>query len=329
LISGLFELSNGNNALDNRGGTIEGNIDFGNDSDTLDNRGGMIEGNITFGTGTGMFDNRGGTIEGDVTFGDGSAIFDDRGGTIHGSITFGAGANTFKPGAGIETVIGGSGADTLDFTASGVVQIALDESILATGAAKDDTYTSFENIIGSKSGSDVLIGDGQANVLSGLNGADKLTGLAGDDSLNGGLGNDTLDGGAGFDSLNGNEGNDILIGGAGNDILVGGAGADRFVFLAKDFVGIDQNNPDDIFDFVQTERDLIDLSAVDASSKTAGDQAFTFIGAAGFHNVAGELRYEQVDGSTYVHGDTNGDGVSDFTIALDGLLSLTAKDFIL
>ena len=270
-----------------------------------------------------------GLIVGDIVFNAGGNLLDDRGGTIEGTITFGAANDTFRPGASIETANGGDASDTLDFSLSGVVQIALDDSIVATGAAKDDTYTGFENLIGSKSGNDLLIGDGQANQLSGLGGADKLTGLAGDDTLNGGLGNDTLDGGAGVDNLAGNEGNDILIGGAGSDLLSGGAGADRFVFLAKDFVGIDQSNPDDIFDFSQTERDLIDLSAVDASSKTSGDQAFAFIGTAVFHKVAGELRFEQVNGSTLVHGDTNGDGVSDFTITLDGELTLTAKDFIL
>lgn len=112
-------------------------------------------------------------IGGNVNLGDGVNYFDNRGGTIEGEITFGAGDDTFSPGNGRDTAIGGDGSDTLDFSSSGAVQIALDESIFATGAAKDDTYTGFENIIGSKSGNDVLIGDGQVNVLGGLNGADK------------------------------------------------------------------------------------------------------------------------------------------------------------
>ncbi len=307
---------------------------------------GTIDGMIQLSSGVDTIVNRG-LIKGDVDCADGNDYFDNRGGTIEGAITLGAGDDTFRPGVGIESVSGGDGTDTLDFTGSGVVQIALDDSILATGAAKDDTYTGFENIIGSKSGSDILIGDANANVLSGLNGADKLSGQAGADTLNGGLGNDTLDGGDGNETLNGDGGNDILIGGLGNDILnggdgndlltggvgndvlTGGAGSDRFLFLTKDFVGLDQNHPDEITDFSQVDHDLIDLSAVDASSKAAGDQAFTFIGAASFHNVAGELRFQQVSGNTYIFGDTNGDGVSDFTILLDGLLTPTAKDFIL
>jgi Ca2+-binding RTX toxin-like protein len=193
----------------------------------------------------------------------------------------------------------------------------------------------------------VLIGDDRPNELRGLNGADKLYGLAGIDTLYGGLGNDTLDGGANEDSLFGDagndiltgglagdtlyggDGNDLLTGGTGYDVLIGDAGSDRFIFLAKDFVGIDQSTPDEITDFAQVDGDLIDLSAVDASTKAAGDQAFAFIGAAPFHKVAGELRYQQIDGNNYIYGDTNGDSISDFTIQLDGLLTPTAKDFIL
>ena len=307
---------------------------------------GTISGAVALGSGVDKIVNRG-LITGNVDLGDGANSLDNRGGTIEGDITFGVGSDTFRPGAGIETAIGGDGTDTLDFTGSGAVQVALDESILATGAAKDDTYTGFENIIGSKSGNDVLIGDAGANVLSGLSGADKLFGQAGADTLNGGLGNDTLDGGADNDTVNGGAGNDIVIGGlgndtlnggagldtlnggAGNDMMTGGADTDRFVFLSRDFVGIDQNHPDEITDFSQLDHDLVSLAAVDASTKTAGDQAFTFIGGLSFHNIAGELRFQQVSGNTYIFGDTNGDGVSDFNIMLDGLLTPTAKDFIL
>jgi len=331
-----------------------GNIDSGYDfailssggfNNTINNRG-SIGGSIGLSIGSDTIYNRG-LITGDVNFSDGVNFLDNRGGTIEGIISFGAGDDLFRPGAGTESASGGGGYDTLDFTGSGVVQVALDESILATGAAKDDSYAGFENIIGSKSGSDVLIGDGQSNVLSGLNGADKLAGQAGADTLNGGLGNDMLDGGAdsdtlnggvgndtlagglGIDSLAGGDGNDLLTGGAGKDVLTGGLGSDHFIFLAKDFAGINQNTPDEIKDFSQADHDLIDLALVDASSKVAGDQAFAFIGSALFHNVAGELRFQQVSGNTYVFGDTNGDGVSDFTTMLDGLLTPTAKDFIL
>ena len=51
--------------------------------------------------------------------------------------------------------------------------------------------------------------------------------------------------------------------------------------------------------------------------------------ASAFSSTAGELRYAQVAGSTYVYGDTDGDGVADVVLALAGTIDLTAADFVL
>ena len=59
------------------------------------------------------------------------------------------------------------------------------------------------------------------------------------------------------------------------------------------------------------------------------NEAFAFIGTAAFSHTAGELRYEEVSGFTYVYGDTNGDGIADFMIRLDGLHALSSGDFVL
>ena len=56
---------------------------------------------------------------------------------------------------------------------------------------------------------------------------------------------------------------------------------------------------------------------------------FTFIGDAEFSGTAGELRYEQSDMFTAVYGDTDGDGMADFTIVLDGQVDLVMQDFVL
>ena len=45
--------------------------------------------------------------------------------------------------------------------------------------------------------------------------------------------------------------------------------------------------------------------------------------------TAGELRYDQGATDTWVYGDTNGDGHSDFVIHLVGALTLAASDFAL
>jgi Ca2+-binding RTX toxin-like protein len=313
-----------------------GNIDSGIDNVAIQSSGplsssvyntGSIVGDINLAIDDDRLINRG-AINGDVRLSNGNDYLDNRGGTIDGLISLGAGDDTFRPGAGFEFADGGGGVDTLGFYGSNGVQLALDDSIVATGVAKDDQYFDFRNIDGSN-GNDVFVGDGQNNELDGLKGADKLSGQAADDKLKGGDGNDTLLGGLGKDMLFGENGRDLLTGGADSDVMTGGTESDRFIFVAGDFAGVNQNTPDRITDFSQTDRDRIDLSFVDARAATARDEAFTFIGAGPFSNVAGQLRFQQVAGNTFVFGDTNGDGVSDFTVQLDGLVTLAAKDFIL
>ena len=78
-----------------------------------------------------------------------------------------------------------------------------------------------------------------------------------------------------------------------------------------------------------TGTDKISLSAIDANVNLAGDQAFTWIGTGNFTGVAGQLRYYQSGGDTFVVGDVNGDGQADFAIQIDPLLTLGATQFIL
>jgi len=305
---------------------------------------GLLDGNVDLYFGDDTLLNRG-QITGDVAGSDGSDLIDNRSGTIEGTITLGNENDTLLPGAGIETADGGSGSNTLDFSKSSGVHLALDGSIDATGWAKGDTYTNFANIIGSASGNDVLVGDAGDNTLTGLGGNDILTGGDGSDIIDGGRGNDTIDGGASVDTLSGGEGNDILLGGdgfdhldggAGNDtlnggagpnVLIGGTGADRFVFAGNDLAGSGSGpgSISTIHDFQHAERDKLDVSGIDANTTLKGDQAFTFIGGADFHHVAGELQYA----SGSVSGDTNGDGVADFVFDLLGLPALVKGDFIL
>ncbi len=71
------------------------------------------------------------------------------------------------------------------------------------------------------------------------------------------------------------------------------------------------------------------LSAMDANVNLAGDQKFVFVGAEAFTHVAGQLHYVQEGGATFVEGDTNGDGLADFSLRLTGTISLVAGDFVL
>jgi Ca2+-binding RTX toxin-like protein len=142
--------------------------------------------------------------------------------------------------------------------------------------------------------------------------------------LVGGSGNQSLFGNRAANALNGKDGADTLDGGDGKDLLTGGGGADQFVF-AKGDSGATAATADVISDFSDVDR--IILEAIDANQGKSGDQDFSFIGAAAFHDKAGELRIATSGGDTLIQGDVNGDGRADLMIRLLGKHSLTAADF--
>lgn len=143
---------------------------------------------------------------------------------------------------------------------------------------------------------------------------DVLLGSDGDDALYGHDGNDVLLGGAG---------DDRLVGGLGVDRLEGGSGADTFAFLSTFESG--PLDIDSVLDFNREEGDVIDLSALDADTSREGNQAFTWLGEAGFSGTGGELR---VSGSA-LHGDVNGDGIVDLAVQVTGVELLRVDDVIL
>lgn len=201
-------------------------------------------------------------------------------------------------------------------------------SAKALSAAFDSgSTTKFINTI--LAGNDVIKATKYADVFWGGAGNDTLYGYDGSDRISGGSGADKLYGGSGNDTLKGDAGNDRLTGEAGADKLYGGSGADTFVFNSTKDSTVAASGRDKIYDFSRSQGDKIDLKAIDANSKSAGNQTFKFIGDDDFHKKAGELRYEKKSGDTYVHGDVNGDGKADFSIVLDLSLSMSKGDFIL
>ena len=170
----------------------------------------------------------------------------------------------------------------------------------------------------------VLNGTSRHDTLNGAGGNDSLNGFAGNDLLLGFGGNDTLSGLTGNDTLDGGAGNDLLISGAGRDVMTGGTGADvfRFTTLADSAVG---TNRDLITAFSQAEGDRIDLAAIDANTRLSGNQAFAFIGDASFGRIAGQLRFA----AGVLQADVNGDARADMEIAIQGVSTLLAADFVL
>lgn len=244
-----------------------------------------------------------------VTAGSGTDLVFGRGGDDR--LSGGSGDDVLNGGSGKDVLDGGSGFDRASYVGAtrGVVA-SLADTTINTNDAKGDSYVSIEGLIGSS----------YADKLYGTGAAERLLGGGGDDILQGGGGNDELTGGAG---------DDTLVGGAGADIHYGDAGADRFVFLALADSTVDTQGRDTIFHFSVAEGDVIDLSAIDAISGTARNDAFTFIGGDAFGRDAGELRAVKSASYTVVYGDVDGDGRADFAIKLDGALDLSAAAFIL
>jgi Ca2+-binding RTX toxin-like protein len=142
-------------------------------------------------------------------------------------------------------------------------------------------------------------------------------------------GNDRITGGSYGDKLEGFGGNDVLYGRQGADRLYGGSGADVFTFKSGRDSTVDADGRDTIQDFSASQKDKIDLRAIDANTTAAGNQTFSFVGRNGFHDKAGELRYEKYGSGVLISGDVNGDGSTDFSIYMKGLSSLSKGYFIL
>jgi serralysin len=168
----------------------------------------------------------------------------------------------------------------------------------------------------------------KATVKKALAGGDSITGSNDHDVLFGYDGNDTLTGNGGADEIHGGNGNDQIIGGFGSDQLFGEAGKDTFVYKSVGHSNLSAG-VDTIFDFSGKLGDRIDLSAIDANSKTAKNDAFSFIGSKAFTGHAGELRVEKKASDTYIYGDTNGDKIADLAIHLDDAVTMSKGYFVL
>jgi Ca2+-binding RTX toxin-like protein len=150
--------------------------------------------------------------------------------------------------------------------------------------------------------------------------------------LDGGLESDgilNLFGGRAADTLKGGGQGDLLHGNLGADLLTGNGGAD--VFRYDSIAESNNSSLDQILDFTPGT-DKIDLSRIDANANAGGDQAFTWIGSNAFSGTAGELRVENLNNMGWlVQGDTDGNGVGDFSIILTlvGPAPFGAGDFIL
>jgi Ca2+-binding RTX toxin-like protein len=177
--------------------------------------------------------------------GEGDDIYCSAGG--NDIVSLGAGTDYVEAGSGADALYGGDGTDTLScYGSTAGVTVSLAYSYAAGGDAQGDTFTGFENLIGSSTGSDTLVGDAAANAILGLGGSDTLLGLGGTDALYGGNGLDWLSGG---------KGSDYFYGGA--------AEADYFSLYYDD---LNNGDIDYLLDFSVAAGDYVFLSASVQSS---------------------------------------------------------------
>ncbi len=146
--------------------------------------------------------------------------------TLHG----GDGDDLISGLGGADLLIGGLGSDIADYTDESALSVVLQNGgdSTATVDGVDDTLREIENIMGSDSGNDNIVGNDQSNTIWGQGGEDILDGGAGDDKIVGGAGGDNIDGGIGADTLLGGTGDDTFIeaNGHSGDEVDGGDGVD-------------------------------------------------------------------------------------------------------
>jgi Ca2+-binding RTX toxin-like protein len=289
-----------------------------------------------------------GSSDGSLTF----QRFDATGGTVGGPLVIDNPGDqslldlqTLSDGRVLATFSNETGDSTDETTLAYQIIDPRDAVMQGTNGADNIAGRSDDNAISGLEGEDYIVGLGGDDLLRGNAGADHLVGNVGDDGLYGGSGNDLLKGGDGDDLLlggsgddkalgsDGNDqlfgqgGDDLLVGGLGRDLLAGGSGQDTFDYNSVDESGKKAALQDVIADFVHGE-DRIDLRTIDAMQGTAGNQSFTFIGAAAF-SAEGQVRFVQTASQTIVQGNVSGTGGPELVITLDGLVGLSASDFVL
>jgi hypothetical protein len=120
------------------------------------------------------------------------------------SLLGGDGDDFIEGGADADTINGGAGAgDTASYRDStvGTVSINLLTAVHSGGDAQGDTLFFIENLEGSLTKRDILIGNIVANRIIGNGGVDTIQGGDGNDFIDGGTGGDSLNAGAGIDTL--------------------------------------------------------------------------------------------------------------------------------
>ena len=211
------------------------------------------------------------------------------------SITGSARDERFAGHQGDDTINGGQGWDTIcyDWGGVGPVNVNLVTGV-ATGTWRGEafrhTLSGIEEVHGSVTGDDTILGGTADELFDGDGGDDWLDGGAGRDRLYGKDGNDTLRGGDGRDLLHGGQGDDRLDASGGSagtqeigDIVAPGTGRDTIIGHEAAWRAGDNGGLDLIYRHVTGTGGMVVTIGADGSgtavSNVAGvvDDSFTFV----------------------------------------------------
>jgi Ca2+-binding RTX toxin-like protein len=141
-------------------------------------------------------------------------------------------ALTLDGGAGSNSLIGGTGNDFYVISSNGNQFVDAGGIDTVASSATQTTLTSdIENLVFNGAGAATLTGNSLANSIIGNTGSQTLDGAGGNDTIDGGTDADSLFGGSGADSIIGGAGQDTLnaTGDTDTDTLVGGADNDVYI----------------------------------------------------------------------------------------------------
>jgi Ca2+-binding RTX toxin-like protein len=288
--------ANGGEGNDTITGTADNNtLSGGGDDDVID----ALGGNDTVYGGQGNDQLDGGDGDDFVSGGNGD---DD--------VAGGAGNDTLVGGYGTNTLDGGDGSDIIYVLAD--VTIASDITVTGTGGnlTVSQGGVVMNTVVNAESIEVRAVGTGGTQTFdlsSYTSGAGAFLWLVDHD------GTDIMIGTSGADGFANTYANV-----SGNDVFTGNGGADMYDYT---WAAAGMNN-DTITDF--DSDDQIDLRFNDPanSANNGGIFADHFIGDADFTGTAGEYRYRVDGGNTYLEADSDGDGVADQVLTLNGQFEL-------
>jgi Ca2+-binding RTX toxin-like protein len=310
----------GSNSADQITGSSAANVLEGRGgNDTLDGRGGVNTLDGGSGTDTVTYASASSAVFVDLTLGVGLGGDSSNDTLISIENVIGSGVTDSLSGNGFANTLDGRGGADLMAGRGGndvyIVDNAADAVTENTGEGADEVRANTNYTLAANQEVETLRTIDEASTvgfnLSGNNLANLIIGNAGDNALFG-------DAGA-----------DRLIGARGADIMRGGSGADTFVWRVENESGTVVAAMDLIVDFDPLAGDRIDLSGIDANALTAGNQAFTFIGAAAFSGTPGEINFVQVNGETIIQIQTGVVTDIEMGIRISGLVTPDASWFVL